>query len=256
MDNTDKTLAILQGSHDGDDLAPEHLKLVEWAANNCLNERGWSAIDELYASVSQGTYRKPAYLDVKFMTRDHDGFVYFKDTQVEHYSNFWAYTLDAKASLTKLQHQCLFLEGIGELTAFPYMLCDYGMKGKFGEAFVQHEKEALDRRIGGDGICFSLVTVGTDKTPEKFMLPGHVSPAMVQDSAEYRDMLKFGRADNPHRITITAYSYGGAKERPAAKEELDCLNCCMDYLNDQELLKAQETASFDLTPEQEDEFER
>ena len=46
------------------------------------------------------------------MTRDHDGFVYFKDTQVEHYSNFWAYTLDAKASLTKLQHQCLFLEGI------------------------------------------------------------------------------------------------------------------------------------------------
>lgn len=41
MNHTDKTLAILQGSHDGNDLAPEHLKLVEWAANNCLNERGW-----------------------------------------------------------------------------------------------------------------------------------------------------------------------------------------------------------------------
>lgn len=88
------------------------------------------------------------------------------------------------------------------------------------------------------------------------MLPGHASPAMVQDSAEYREMLMVGRADNPRQITITAYSYGGAKERPAAKEELDCLNCCMDYLNDQELLKAQETVSCDFTPEQEDEFER
>ena len=87
------------------------------------------------------------------------------------------------------------------------------------------------------------------------MLPGHVSPAIVQESAEYRDMLKFGRAENPHRITITAYSYGGVKERPAAEEELDCLNCCMDYLSKQELLKVQETVSCDLTPEQE-EFER
>ena len=31
---------------------------------------------------------------------------------------------------------------------------------------------------------------------------------------------------------------------------------CMDYVNDQELLKAQETVSCDLTPEQEDEFKR
>lgn len=190
------------------------------------------------------------------MTRDHDGFIYFKDTQVEHYSNFWAYTLDAKASLTKLQHQCLFLEEIGGLTAYPYMLCDYGMKGKFGEAFVQYEKESLDQHIGEDGICFSLVTVGTDKTPEKFMLPGPVSPAMVQESAEYKDLLNFGRTNNPDQITITAYSYGGSNGRPATKEELDGLNCCMDYLNKQELLKVQETVSCNLTLEQEDEFER
>ena len=85
--NIDKILTILQKTNDGDNLSPEHLKLVELGANGYLNQAGLAALDRLYESVEAGTYTKPYHLGVEFMTRDHGGFVYFKDKEVEHYSS-------------------------------------------------------------------------------------------------------------------------------------------------------------------------
>lgn len=143
MPGIDKYLVILQRTNDGNDLSPQHLKLLELGVNGHLNEAGSAAVDKLYESVVAGTYTKPYHFGVEFMTYDHEGYIYFKDQQVEHYSRPWAYSLDAKKDLTKLQHQCLYLESIGELNSFPYMLCEYRMKGNLGSSFVKTKGRGL-----------------------------------------------------------------------------------------------------------------
>ena len=83
----DKVCAILEKTNDGNALTPQHLKLTQNAVNGFLNEKGLEALDELYRTVIDGKYKRPAYLGVEFMDRDDNGYVYFKDEDVEHYSS-------------------------------------------------------------------------------------------------------------------------------------------------------------------------
>ena len=82
----DMIIEILEKTNDGNDLSPLHLKLVELTANDFLSEAGEIALYELYANVKKG-YVKPWFLGVEHMTRDHEGFVYWKGIQVEHYDH-------------------------------------------------------------------------------------------------------------------------------------------------------------------------
>ena len=46
------SMDILQNTHDGDDLKPEHLKLVENACNGFLTERGHVVLYEIWYNVT------------------------------------------------------------------------------------------------------------------------------------------------------------------------------------------------------------
>jgi len=48
-DRYDKTIQIIQNTHDGDDLSPFELWIVQEALNNHLNAKGWAKFDEIYA---------------------------------------------------------------------------------------------------------------------------------------------------------------------------------------------------------------
>ena len=50
MTNCEKAIEILQRTHDGDDLAPQHLKLVELAVNDMVTEVGQAAFEQLYTA--------------------------------------------------------------------------------------------------------------------------------------------------------------------------------------------------------------
>lgn len=50
---------ILRKTKDGDELAPEHLWLVENAVNGFLNDRGKEKFRELHEEVVSGRYRIP-----------------------------------------------------------------------------------------------------------------------------------------------------------------------------------------------------
>ena len=250
MPGIDKYLVVLQRTNDGNDLSPQHLKLLELGVNGHLNEAGLAAVDKLYESVVAGTYTKPYHLDVKFMTYDHEGYIYFKDQQVEHYSHPWAYSLDAKKDLTKLQHQCLYLESIGELNGFPYMLCDYKMKGKFGAQFCESEKQELDRLRGDSGILFSQVCFSRGGVQEGFLLPGHVNRLDIQSSEKYRDLMEFRNVEPYDPAAVTSFAYGAVPFRNATERELDYLNCCMDYLNDNGLLNVLSKEEYEMAAEQ------
>jgi hypothetical protein len=85
----EQSIEIIRATHDGDDLAPPDLKLVELAVNGWLNEAGEVAFAELLANVRRG-YKPPWFMGIEHMTRDHQRYVYWKGQRVEHYDHdFW-----------------------------------------------------------------------------------------------------------------------------------------------------------------------
>lgn len=56
----EQCIDIIRATHDGDDLAPEHLYLVQTACNGWLTEAGRQAFEALHHQVSTGTYVKPS----------------------------------------------------------------------------------------------------------------------------------------------------------------------------------------------------
>lgn len=77
--NCDLAIAILKNTEDGEQLAPEHLRLVEDAVNGPLDETKSAIFRTLHADVLAGTYRKPWLHGVENLTRDHEGYVYWKE---------------------------------------------------------------------------------------------------------------------------------------------------------------------------------
>ena len=113
----DRCCAILRATDDGDKLSPSHLALIEALVNahDTLSEKGFQMLAELESAVfSVGGYVKPYHLDVEFMTKDLEGYIYFKGTQVEHYSyyNDEGHIREKKA-LQDLQIGCLKAEKEG-----------------------------------------------------------------------------------------------------------------------------------------------
>lgn len=120
MTAIDKALAILENTHDGDDLSPQHLRLVETAVNGWLNEAGEVAFDALYAQVAAGTYARPWLHGVEGLTIDHQGYVYWlcadgREAEVEHFS-YWDDESRARLAeySVRLAAACRAVEAAGE----------------------------------------------------------------------------------------------------------------------------------------------
>jgi len=103
---------IICRTNDGDDLAPEHLKLVENAVNGFLNENGKVEFYRLHKMVKAG-YKKPWFHGIENFTIDHVGYVYWKGKRVEHYNFPWAYSEDGYTQALELARRCKILEGRG-----------------------------------------------------------------------------------------------------------------------------------------------
>jgi len=110
----DKACEILHKTRDGEDLDPQHLKLLEMAVNGFLNDEGKAAFEELYTKVQAG-YQKPWFHGIEHLTRDHVGYVLWKGKRVEHYDSPWAYSAKAKKSAEEVARRCRILESRGEI---------------------------------------------------------------------------------------------------------------------------------------------
>lgn len=82
----DKALEILELTNDGDALSGGDLKVVEMACNDALNEDGLVYLDQLLDKCRKG-YTLPWLFDIPNLTRDQEGYVYWKGREVEHYSS-------------------------------------------------------------------------------------------------------------------------------------------------------------------------
>lgn len=109
---TDQAIEILQATHDGEDLDPKHLKLVEAAVNGMLNPTGLTAFEDLLKQVRKG-YVKPWFHGVEHITRTHQGYVLWKGVAIEHYSARFAASDEAAEDVRELARRCHILEGKG-----------------------------------------------------------------------------------------------------------------------------------------------
>ena len=110
-----KACEILSKTRDGDDLSPEHLKLLELAVNGYLNDTGNALFEKLHRDVSEGNYRKPWLHDVEHLTRDHEGYVYWKGHEVEHWSGDLPYSEEGREQALELARRCRIIEARGEV---------------------------------------------------------------------------------------------------------------------------------------------
>lgn len=108
----DNAIDILKATRDGEDLDPQHLKLVELAVNGMLSAAGLLLFDELLQQVRKG-YVKPWFHGVEHMTRNHDGYVLWKGVAIEHMSSAYAASEQAADDVRDLARRCLLLEGKG-----------------------------------------------------------------------------------------------------------------------------------------------
>lgn len=101
-------------TNDGNDLGPGHLYLVQLSTNGDLNDEGKVAFDELYENVTKPEgYTQPWFRGIEHLTRDHEGYVYWKGQRVEHYSGSVVHSDEGKAEAEELTARCQHLERIG-----------------------------------------------------------------------------------------------------------------------------------------------
>lgn len=85
-----EAIEILRTTHDGNDLAPYELSLLQAAVNGNLTKDGVDAFDKLHQNVVAGTYQKPWLFGIENLTIDHDGCVFWRAVhEVERYC-FWS----------------------------------------------------------------------------------------------------------------------------------------------------------------------
>lgn len=113
MSLIDDALEILEQTEDGELLTPLHLKLTELAVNGFLNEASEVAFAELHASVMSGEYVKTPHWfhGIEHLTKNHEGYVLWKDRTVDHYS--FRDAREEKRAALKLAARCRRLEARG-----------------------------------------------------------------------------------------------------------------------------------------------
>lgn len=104
-------IEILRATDDGERLDPTDLYLVQETVNGNITELGEVAFYALHNRVMAGEYKKPWLCGVENLTIDHEGFVYWKGIEVEHYS-FQDAERERKAA-EELASRCRHLEEIG-----------------------------------------------------------------------------------------------------------------------------------------------
>lgn len=112
-DFIEPALEIIRATHDGDNLAPQHLSLVQAAVNGFLTLDGEKAFERLHAEVLAGTYRWPWYKGIENLLLDHVRYVCWKGHIVEHFELPYADGDESNAYAREIARRCAILDAHG-----------------------------------------------------------------------------------------------------------------------------------------------
>lgn len=110
---TDKSIEILRKTKDGNDLDPMDLSIIQSAINGNLNEKGLQYFDDLHTRVMTGQYRKPWLAGIENITRDAEGYIYWRNFEVEHFTFRGMSADEIETACKSIETKCKHLEAIG-----------------------------------------------------------------------------------------------------------------------------------------------
>jgi len=202
----DKACEILIKTNDGDMLDPSDLKLTELAVNGYLNDTGKEVFEQLYLRVVvEDTYKKPYLHDIEHLTRDHEGYIYYKGIHVEHYDRDYVYSEDAKNSLLELKRRCEYLERRSVEVS-----CGSAVWGweKYADDYGAERLALLTALLGAYGLRYSMVEVYNSGRDNKYFVlgtPGDLDE--IKNHSVTKSMI--GRYfDDEYEITVGNFIYG------------------------------------------------
>jgi hypothetical protein len=143
---------ILRATDDGDELDGADLALLQDVVNSrgsCLSERGGQYWAALHQSATSGSYVKRWFCGIKNLTRDAQGYVYWRGKQVEHYSYQPEHRAKMIAAARILASVCTRIESSGEQVTGSAVSRTY-REMDFGNG-VQMPRYLVKWVVGGDG---------------------------------------------------------------------------------------------------------
>lgn len=238
-DISGKACEILGKTNDGDLLDPQDLKLLEGAVNNYLSVEGREIFEKLYRSVVvDEVYTKPFLHNIEHLTRDHDGYIYYKGINVEHYDRDYVYTEAAKSKLLELKRQCEFLERKGVPVSGSEVIWGWG---KYNDEYSAERAIELGLLLGGAGLMYSRVELYNSGREYIYFACG--KPGGLEDIKEHpvtQNMI--GRYfDDEYYIKVETFCYGSTpylQESEVRAEIESVLHSCHEYLQKQGKLSA------------------
>jgi hypothetical protein len=114
-DPIEDALLVLRNTSDGDDLDRSELAMVEAVANygySALTAQGLQRWKRLVDAVASGTYVRPWLHQQEHLSRDHQGYVYWRGARIEHYS--FRHRSEERAAAESLAQCCRLIERRGE----------------------------------------------------------------------------------------------------------------------------------------------
>jgi hypothetical protein len=189
---------------------------------------------------------------IKPMTRDGEGFIYYKDKEVEHYRGDYVYSSAAKRDLTELRNRCDYLERNGIEISCANVI--WGWENH-KDAYGREKKEELDRILDGGGITFSKVVIDNNRNREiEFYRPGAPYWDELKNGSEFMDLYNNCDRELGFEVSVQSYLYGKAAETES-KEAIVLMPSCFDYLQENGLLEKVKSQNFMTYPEREREYE-
>ena len=99
---------ILRATNDGNQLSREDLCVVQCAVNAQLSENGEVYFYDLHKRCTKEAYKKPWFHSQEHLTIDHDGYVYWREKNIEHFS--YRNKTEEKEAAKQLASDCQTLE--------------------------------------------------------------------------------------------------------------------------------------------------
>lgn len=100
---------IIDGTSDGDNLSPRHLKLLELAVNGFIDDENFQELTRIHQMVENGNYID-WFHSIEHMTKDHNDCIRWKGVVVGKYDfEDW----EEKAAIEELHSRCLHIESLG-----------------------------------------------------------------------------------------------------------------------------------------------
>jgi len=245
----DKACEILKKTNDGGLLDPSDLKLTEYAVNGVLNDIGKDVFEKLHQQVMDGTYTKPYLHGIENITRDHEGYIYYKGNHVEHYNNDYVYSEAAKIELLELKRRCEFLERRGvEVSSVSAV---WGWESHADEYGAERKKE-LDALIGKNALYYSRVEINNYGMEYSYFVGGAAGDLeAIKNHPVTQSMTGRDHDGGEYDVRVESYIYESEprknmllpSDKTIAKIE-DILPSCHGYFTKHGLLEEQPVVTY------------